>query len=40
MVLVAPVLRMFIPSCVLRLRSTLANFTFRRICASAAGTST
>ena len=31
MVLVAPVLNRFTPNCVSRVRSTLANFTFRRI---------
>src|SRR5579863_5100024 len=40
MLLPAPVLTIFNPSCVLILRSTLANFTFRRICASGGGIST
>src|SRR5271168_416072 len=39
-VLAAPVLIIFSPSCVLILRSTLANLTLNRICASGGGTST
>ena len=39
-VLVAPVLSIFNPSVVVRLRSTLANLTLNRICASGGGTST
>src|ERR1700727_368216 len=40
MVLVAPVLKILIPSCFSRLRSTLAKRTFRRICGGVGGTST
>ena len=39
-VLAAPVLNRFKPSCLVKLRSTLANFTFKRICGSADGTLT
>src|ERR1700735_5482995 len=40
MVLVAPVLKILMPSCFSRLRSTLAKRTFRRICGGVGGTST
>src|ERR1700684_1075463 len=39
-VLVAPVLSIFNPSVVVRLRSTLANLTLNRICATGGGTFT